>query len=366
MKKYLKYIIMAIFTGMLSLSIQAEAATAEAIQIEASGAVTIISPQAAGDDASSLQLSLEVNSADAANIEFRFRESSAKVQEFRYDQSTNQLNIYIAGTEPLFADNADTFTLGTIAVLDGNGSNAAATVSVVADSFAYVYGTELKTVEDMTLPGNVQLNSSLQPLPVDTPAPTPQPTQKPASSDNSQGDNNNSQGNNNSSQGNNNNSQGTNNSSQGSNNNPQGNNSNSQGTNNNLLGTNNGSQGTGNNLRGNNGDSKETGGASQEKPDSSQEDNSDLKGDETGSQSSGDAKADNVPTPDSENEDDGLSPVWNSFGEDEAPTQKNPETAKETNWILTLVIIVALLIVAAIAAGAVVLYKKQRTLDARK
>lgn len=359
MKKYLKYIIMAVFTGMLSLSIQAEAAAAEAIQIETSGAVTIISSQAAGDGASSLQLCLEVSSADAANIEFRFRESGAKVQEFRYDQSTNQLNIYIAGTEPLFADNADTLTLGTIAVLDGNGSNAAATVSVVADSFAYVYGTELKTVEDMTLPGNVQLNASSQPLPADTPAPTPQPTQKPAGSDNPQGGNNNSQGNNNSSQGSNNNSQGNNNSSQGNNNIP-------QGTNNNLPGTNNGSQGTGNNLQGNNGTSQGTVSVSQEKPDSSQADNSDLKGDETGSQSSNDTKDDNEPAYDSEAGDDWLSLVWNSSEENESPTQKNPETAKETNWILTLVIIVALLIVAAIAAGAVVLYKKQRTLDARK
>lgn len=341
MKKYLIYIIMAAFIGMWPL--QAEAAGTDALQIENSGIVTIISPQAAEDGASSLQFSLEVSSADAANIEFRFQENSAKVQEFRYDQNTRRLNIYIAGTEPLFAGNADTLTLGTIVVVDGNGSDAAATVSVVADSFAYVYGTELKTVEDMTLPGNVRLGPDADPAPVNTPA--PQPTQKPAGDDNSQGGNNGSQGNNNGSQGGNNGSQGDNN--------------NSQGDNNILLGNNYGSQGSNNNSHGNSGSSQGTGGASQEN-------DNDLKEDDNSSPDSDDTEGDNVTPSDSEAGDDELSPVMNSSEESEDLLQKDLETAKETNWGLILVVIVALVIVAAIAVGAVILYKKQSSLNSRE
>ena len=371
MKRYLKYIIMAVFIGFLPLSIQVKAAGTDAIQIDESGNVTIVSPQVAEDGAASLQFSLEVDSADAANIEFRFRESNAKVQEFRYDQNTKQLNIYIAGTEALFAANTDSMTLGTILVLDGNGGNAAASVSVVEDSFAYVHGTELKTVDNMALPGTVQIGPWSQPVP------TPQPSQNPTgdnnnsqSNNNSQGNNNNSQGNNSNSQGNNN-SQGDNNASQGgSNNNLQGNNNISQGNADiNSHGNNHSSQGSINSSHGNNHSSQGSGSISQENPDSSQDNNNDLQGGSSSSQSSSDSTGsddvkDDVTPSASEDEDDLIS-SWNPAQESTELTQ-NPETTKETNWLLVLIIVAALVIVAAIAAGAAVLYKKQNQLNNRR
>lgn len=330
MRKYLKYVFAAIFVWMASLSIRAEAAGTDAFRIDESGTVTIVSPQAAGDGAASLQFSLSVNPAAAANIEFRFRESSAKVQEFRYDQNTKQLNVYIAGTEALFAENTDTLTLGTIVVLDGSGGNAAATVSVVADSFAYVHGTELKTVDNMTLPGSVQMRSDAQS------APTPQPTQKPAGNNNSQGNNN---------------------ASQGGNNIPQGNNDASLGgVNNNMPGSNNASHGSANNSQGNN-NSSQGGGSSQEKPNSSQEDNNGLQGDDNSSQSGSDSV---------EIGDDSFSSVWNPAEESEELTADDEETANEMNWMLALAIVAALVIAAGVAAGAAVLYKKQSRLDNRR
>lgn len=372
MKKYLKYMFAAAFVWMALLPVRAEAAGTDAFQIDESGNVTIESGQAAEDGAASLQFSLKVDSADAANIEFWFRESRAKVQEFRYDPDTKQLNIYIAGTEALFAENTDSLTLGTIVVLDRNGGSAAAAVSVVENSFAYVHGTELKTVDNMASPGIIQMGAQSQPMPTNTPAPTPRPPQNPSGgNNNSQGNNNNSQGNNNNSQGSNNNAtQGsTNNNPQGNNNTSQGNNNTSQGNNNASHGNNNTSQGSVNNTHGNN-SSQGSGGVSSGRPNSSQGNNNGLPGTGNSSQSSSDSTdigdtEKEVPSSDVENEDDLFSSVWNPAQESTEPTQA-PEASKGTNWLLVLVIVAALVIAAAVAAGAAVLYKKQNQLNNRR
>ena len=39
---------------------------------------------------------------------FQFNTSRAKVQDYRYDAEKKVLNVYLAGTEALFAEGADT------------------------------------------------------------------------------------------------------------------------------------------------------------------------------------------------------------------------------------------------------------------
>ena len=155
MKKYFIYLFAVVLLAAVSLP--ARAAAAEAFNIDGTGTVTITSGQAAGDKASTFQFSLNVDSPDAVRVEFRFRENLAKVREFRYDSDGKRLSVYVAAESALFTADAATLTVGQVVVLDGGGNAASASVSVVENSFRYVYGTELKQGTDMQLPGTVQI-----------------------------------------------------------------------------------------------------------------------------------------------------------------------------------------------------------------
>lgn len=155
MKKYFIYMFAAVLLAAVSLPVRA--AAAGAFQIDGAGTVSVTSPQAAQDKASTFQFSLSVDSPDAARVEFRFRENLAKVQEFRYDPGTKRLSVYVAAEGALFASDTAALAVGQVVALDGGGNAAAAYVSVVENSFQYVYGTELKQEEGMQLPGTVQI-----------------------------------------------------------------------------------------------------------------------------------------------------------------------------------------------------------------
>ena len=155
MKKYFIYMFAAVLLAAVSLPVRA--AAAGAFQIDGAGTVSVTSPQAAQDKASTFQFSLSVDSPDAARVEFRFRENLAKVQEFRYDPGTKRLSVYVAAEGALFASDTAALAVGQVVALDGGGNAAAAYVSVVENSFQYVYGTELKQEAGMQLPGTVQI-----------------------------------------------------------------------------------------------------------------------------------------------------------------------------------------------------------------
>ena len=328
MKKYLIRMFVAVFILAVSLSIQADAAGADAIKLDETGTITIVSQHAAKDEVSSLQFSLSVDAADAANIEFRFYESNAKVQEFRYDEDGKKLNVYLAGTEALFAENTDTLTIGKIVISDGNGSNAAATVSVVEDSLAYVYGTELKTMEDLELPGAVQIGAPTQ---------SGQPVQpsQPEDSGNSQGSNNSSQGSSGGTQGSNNSSQGNSGGTQGSNNSSQGSSGGTQGTNNSSQGSNKGSHNS--NVQGT--------GISQVPSDNSDK-TSDTKPE---AEDSLGETGEEIP-----------SSVQNPTEENREQIPDDTKTAEGVDWIFVLVVIVVLVCAAVIVMAVVVLNKKPK------
>lgn len=181
MKKEISRLFMTAIVPVTMFSMQVHAESGDGFRLDEQGTVTIVSEHAAKEGVSSLQFSLSVNSADAAKVEFQFEGNNARIADYRYDKDQQRLNVYLAGVDALFAEKADSLTVGRLVVLDGNGGNASAAVSVVEDSLQYVYGTELKRMEGLELPGTVQMGEGGQttPSPTQEPQETPPPTQEP-------------------------------------------------------------------------------------------------------------------------------------------------------------------------------------------
>ncbi len=140
--------------------IRASAEEGDGVRLNEAGQVTLQLQEGGREEISSLQMSLQVDAEDGAKVEFEFAGSNAKIMDFRYHQEEKRLNLYLAGTEDLFEGKGDSLDIGRILVKNGNGDHVAATVSVVQDSVKYVYGTELKTVDSLTLPEPVRVNEA--------------------------------------------------------------------------------------------------------------------------------------------------------------------------------------------------------------
>ena len=189
MKKYIVSMgIMVLFALVTVMPLKVHAQSGDGFLLDEEGNVTLVSDHAAKEEISSFQFSVKVDSAEAKSVEFQFGENSARVTEFRYDQAGDNLNVYVAGVDPLFEENTDTLDVGKIVILDGNGNPVPATVTVVEDSLQYVYGTDLKTMTELDLPGAVQVNAREEENPQPTMTPptqepgataTPRPTQAP-------------------------------------------------------------------------------------------------------------------------------------------------------------------------------------------
>ena len=201
MRKYLCNILIALFLFTALPSMRVLAAGRDGFRLDDGGTVTVVSQHAAKEEVSSLGFSLLVESDNADKVEFQVEESNAEILEFRYDENAKKLNIYVAGTEALFAEGTDSLTIGRIIVQDENGGEASAKVSVVEDSLQYVYGAELKTMQELDLPEAVQLgpvrgdspndnddddeadddddNYDVPAAPAVTPAPTASPVRTP-------------------------------------------------------------------------------------------------------------------------------------------------------------------------------------------
>ena len=177
MRKYMLAAFLAVFVFAFLPSMQAQAQSSDGFELDGTGTVTLRSQHAAKEKVSSLQFSLTVESAEAVQVDFEFGQNNARLAEFRYDENEKKLNIYMAGVDALFAENTDALTIGKVIIRNGSGEEAAAKVSVVEDSLQYVYGTELKQMDDVEIPAAVQLGE----VPQETPPPvnTPEPVQTP-------------------------------------------------------------------------------------------------------------------------------------------------------------------------------------------
>lgn len=157
MRKYILSMILAVFAviAVLPLTVQAEGTKADLIELkqESDGVlVKLTLAEAAGEEISSLGLGLKLESAVSREItgSFVFGEDvtkRAKVAEYRYQKDTGILNLYIAGTEPLFGDGEETITLGKASAKDNSGAAASVKISVPEDSLTIVEGTMKRTVD---------------------------------------------------------------------------------------------------------------------------------------------------------------------------------------------------------------------------
>ena len=123
-----------------------------------------------------------MNTAGVNTVEFQFAENRARIAEYRYDKEKSQLNIYLAGVEPLFAEGTNELRIGKIVVLDPNRNEADAEIGVVMGTLGYVYGTELRLEESVDLPEIVSIGPSAQvtPVPTQEPSEPAEPTDEPA------------------------------------------------------------------------------------------------------------------------------------------------------------------------------------------
>lgn len=152
-------------------------------------------PQAAGEQVSSLQLSLALSNKDGSpadasvleniqNLSFAPDEavtSKTEVWEERYHEDTGILDIYIAGTESLFSEE-DKLAVGSLSAEIGAADDVY--IKVVEDSFKIVKGISLETVSDEQ--DAVMFTSKAQ-TPVDTDTPgTTNPTSTVAPTDSPQ------------------------------------------------------------------------------------------------------------------------------------------------------------------------------------
>ena len=176
MKKYCAKILTMIVVLVLFLPMEVSAENGEGLKVDGSGQITLVSSYASEEDISSMSFSLYVKAAASDKVEFRFNESNGKIREFRYDKESGKLRVYIAGTEALMKDGAQSLNIGSVQVLNGNGGAAAATVSVAAGSLMYVDGDALKWMGELEPQETVQINSSGTPP---TPPPTAPPTTAP-------------------------------------------------------------------------------------------------------------------------------------------------------------------------------------------
>ncbi|MDE7280648.1 MAG: FIVAR domain-containing protein, partial [Ruminiclostridium sp.] len=154
--RHFKAITAVVTAAVMSLSASVFADTAviaENAELKAKAdkaEVVLTLPQAAAEGVSSVQVSLNITiNTDNAEITFVPNENlGAKIQESRYHKDTGVLNIYAAGTSPLF-DKADpTITLGYVLITSDAPKGAAANVAFAKGSLKYVRGSTLETYDN--------------------------------------------------------------------------------------------------------------------------------------------------------------------------------------------------------------------------
>ena len=135
----------ALLLAMMPVPASAAGAGQDDLVLEASGStltVKLTLPNAKDEKLSSLQLGLELDAGSFS--EFQFDQAvtgKAKTYEAYYDADNRQINLYIAGTAPLFT--SDTLTIGSVSVYSGGNASAEASGRDVM----VVRGTALEDME---------------------------------------------------------------------------------------------------------------------------------------------------------------------------------------------------------------------------
>lgn len=191
MKKYLTGMILAAFLFAVSMPLQVFAAE-NAIQLEPTGnqvAVKLTLPNAAGEKISSLQLTLEIAPCQSADFIFDAAVTGTNAICKAYYHENNAggiLNLYIAGTNPLYQNGAETLLLGNAVI--NHAENSATTVK--AANVEIVRGTKVEALDELyaettigTDSGETPTEPGGNPSGPSTPLQTPEPTETPGATE---------------------------------------------------------------------------------------------------------------------------------------------------------------------------------------
>lgn len=170
MKKWLATLLLGAALTLTALPVAAQG-TDGTVTMNADGSqasVSLTLPQETAQDVTALRLSFQVDSSNGAKAQFDFNDGlTSSVQQYRYNEETGRLTVYIAGRDELLKDG--TVSLGEIQLDAAPGTIA--TVRVVEDSLELVNAAYGKAETTAVAAASVDLSTA----DVETPAPTQTP-----------------------------------------------------------------------------------------------------------------------------------------------------------------------------------------------
>lgn len=174
MKKWLATLLLGAALTLTALPVAAQG-TDGTVTMNADGSqasVSLTLPQEAAKDVTALRLSFQVDSSNGAKAQFDFNDGlTSSVQQYRYNEETGRLTVYIAGRDELLKDG--TVSLGEIQLDAAPGTIA--TVHVVEDSLELVNAAYGKAETTAVAAASADLSTA--------DVETPVPTQTPAAPD---------------------------------------------------------------------------------------------------------------------------------------------------------------------------------------
>lgn len=174
MKKWLATLLLGAALTLTALPVAAQG-TDGTVTMNADGSqasVSLTLPQEAAQDVTALRLSFQVDSSNGAKAQFDFNDGlTSSVQQYRYNEETGRLTVYIAGRDELLKDG--TVSLGEIQLDAAPGTIA--TVRVVEDSLELVNAAYGKAETTAVAAASADLSTA--------DVETPVPTQTPAAPD---------------------------------------------------------------------------------------------------------------------------------------------------------------------------------------
>ena len=174
MKKWLATLLLGAALTLTALPVAAQG-TDGTVTMNADGSqasVSLTLPQEAAKDVTALRLSFQVDSSNGAKAQFDFNDGlTSSVQQYRCNEETGRLTVYIAGRDELLKDG--TVSLGEIQLDAAPGTIA--TVHVVEDSLELVNAAYGKAETTAVAAASADLSTA--------DVETPVPTQTPAAPD---------------------------------------------------------------------------------------------------------------------------------------------------------------------------------------
>lgn len=196
MKKWLATLLLGAALTLTALPVAAQG-TDSTVTMNADGShasVSLTLPQEAAWDVTALRLSFQVESSNGAKAQFDFDDGlPSSVQQYRYNEETGRLTVYIAGRDEFLKNG--TVSLGEIQLDAAPGT--VATVRVVEDSLELANAAYGKTETTSVAGTSVDLSTAEEETPVPTQPPVepeateppvvPEATEKPSSGNGSSG-----------------------------------------------------------------------------------------------------------------------------------------------------------------------------------